>query len=62
MNHQDEPRRLVLIGIHKKGDKGFKKRFDYKAKLNQINDVDDLLLVPDQAHSSSSRIMNLLSD
>jgi hypothetical protein len=62
MDYRDEPKRLVLIGIHKKGDKGFKKRIDNQVTLNQTNALDELLLIAEQARSRSSRIINLLPD
>lgn len=62
MDYHDEPKRLVLIGIHKKGDKGFKKRIDNQVTFNQTNALEELMLISEQARTRSSQIINLLPD
>jgi hypothetical protein len=62
MENQNENKRLVLIGIRKKGEKGFKTLVDSKATLNQIVTDEYHTNIPITPISNSDRIINLLGD
>ncbi len=62
MKTKNDNKRLVLIGIRRKGEKGFQKRIASEETINQsISDElgRDLPFTPS---SNSSQILNLLSD
>jgi hypothetical protein len=62
MNNQNENKRLVLIGIRRKGEKGFKTRVDSNISLNQSTNEDASLDISVSPHSNSSQILNLLPE
>ena len=62
MNNQNDNKRLVLIGIRRKGEKGFKKRIDSKASSNQSISEELGQELPFAPTSNSDQILNLLSD
>ena len=62
MLDQNENKRLVAIGIRRKGDKGFKKSFDPKVKFDNIFIDPETLPVPHAAVSNASQILNLLPE
>ena len=62
MKNQNENKRLVLIGIRRKGEKGFKKRIDSKITSNQSISDEIGQEIPFTPASNSNQILNLLSD
>ena len=62
MKNQNDNKRLVLIGIRRKGEKGFKKRVDSEVTSNQTVAEDFAVDIPVVPNSNSHQILNLLSD
>ncbi len=62
MNNQNENKRLVLIGIRRKGEKGFKKSIDANVSSNQSFNEKTPLDIPIAPLSNSDQILNLLPE
>jgi hypothetical protein len=62
MIDNEKQRRLVLIGIHRKGEKGFKKRFSEKENLEGIPAKPETLPLTPEQIGKLNQISNLLSE
>ncbi len=62
MKNQNDNKRLVLIGIRRKGEKGFQKRIDSEITSNQSTSDEIGQEIPFTPASNSNQILNLLSD
>jgi len=62
MINNNKDKRLVLIGIRRKGEKGFRKSFDSNVESNQSSIIQDSVHIPQTPDSKSSQIINLLSE
>ncbi len=59
---RSEQKRLVLIGIHRKGEKGFKKRFDNPSKSKIYNEENESNNIDPVQISDSSQIIKIIRD
>lgn len=55
-------RKLVLVGIRRKGEKGFKKSFDPKWKPENESLTSESLDIPLHKMTNSEKILNLLPE
>lgn len=62
MIDRENQKRLVLIGIHRKGEKGFKKRFDKKEELKRDSLAPDSLPIAPEQVFSKNRSVNLIPE